>query len=102
MLSKLTRQLSIHDNRAAAAAVSTMPNGSAESSPRTNGPPVGDDWRSAFDAAANGARTISCKRCTSSTLSHIVSSPQRQPLNVKVHKMVVVTSMSGGLRHGFR
>ncbi|CAI0556210.1 unnamed protein product [Linum tenue] len=56
LLSKLTRQLSIHDNRAAAAAVSTMPNGSAaESSPRTNGPPVGDDWRSAFDAAANGS-----------------------------------------------
>ncbi|CAI0556208.1 unnamed protein product [Linum tenue] len=57
LLSKLTRQLSIHDNRAAAAAVSTMPNGSAgtKSSPRTNGPPVGDDWRSAFDAAANGS-----------------------------------------------
>ncbi|CAI0556015.1 unnamed protein product [Linum tenue] len=56
LLSKLTRQLSIHDNRAAAAAASTMPNGSAaESSPRTNGPPVGDDWRSAFDAAANGS-----------------------------------------------
>ncbi|CAI0556207.1 unnamed protein product [Linum tenue] len=54
LLSKLTRQLSIHDNRAAAAAVSTMPNGT-ESSPRTNGPPVGDDWRSAFDAAANGS-----------------------------------------------
>ncbi|CAI0556014.1 unnamed protein product [Linum tenue] len=57
LLSKLTRQLSIHDNRAAAAAASTMPNGSAgtKSSPRTNGPPVGDDWRSAFDAAANGS-----------------------------------------------
>ncbi|CAI0556011.1 unnamed protein product [Linum tenue] len=54
LLSKLTRQLSIHDNRAAAAAASTMPNGT-ESSPRTNGPPVGDDWRSAFDAAANGS-----------------------------------------------
>ncbi|WOH04488.1 hypothetical protein DCAR_0623897 [Daucus carota subsp. sativus] len=42
LLSKLTRQLSIHDNRAAAA------------SSLTNGPSAGDDWRSAFDAAANG------------------------------------------------
>ncbi|XP_072080478.1 dynamin-2B isoform X2 [Arachis hypogaea] len=52
LLSKLTRQLSIHDNRAAAA--SSWSNGSADSSPspRSNGP--GDDWRSAFDAAANG------------------------------------------------
>ncbi|XP_027353471.1 dynamin-2B-like [Abrus precatorius] len=50
LLSKLTRQLSIHDNRAAAA--SGWSNGSAESSPRSSGP--GDDWRSAFDAAANG------------------------------------------------
>ncbi|CAN1294895.1 DRP2B [Linum perenne] len=53
LLSKLTRQLSIHDNRAAAA--STMPNGTAESSPRSNGPSSGDDWRSAFDSAANGS-----------------------------------------------
>ncbi|KAL9342254.1 hypothetical protein Peur_065579 [Populus x canadensis] len=55
-LSKLTRQLSIHDNQAAAAA-SSWPNGDgAENSPspRTNGS-AGDDWRSAFDAAANGA-----------------------------------------------
>ncbi|KAK2993044.1 hypothetical protein RJ640_024918 [Escallonia rubra] len=53
LLSKLTRQLSIHDNRAAAA--SSMSNGGgAESSPRTPGPSPGDDWRSAFDAAANG------------------------------------------------
>ncbi|TKY68228.1 Dynamin-2B protein [Spatholobus suberectus] len=50
LLSKLTRQLSIHDNRASAA--SGWSNGSAESSPRSSGP--GDDWRSAFDAAANG------------------------------------------------
>ncbi|BAU03331.1 hypothetical protein VIGAN_UM078600 [Vigna angularis var. angularis] len=50
LLSKLTRQLSIHDNRAAAA--SGWSNGSAESSPKSSGP--GDDWRSAFDAAANG------------------------------------------------
>ncbi|CAK9134207.1 unnamed protein product [Ilex paraguariensis] len=53
LLSKLTRQLSIHDNRAAAA--SSLSNGSgAESSPRSSGPSSGDDWRSAFDAAANG------------------------------------------------
>ena len=26
----------------------------AESSPRTNGPSSGEDWRNAFDAAANG------------------------------------------------
>lgn len=52
LLSKLTRQLSVHDTRAAAA--SNWSNGSgAESSPRTSGS-GGDDWRSAFDAAANG------------------------------------------------
>ncbi|KAH1231468.1 Dynamin-2B [Glycine max] len=51
LLSKLTRQLSIHDTRAAAA--SGWSNGSAESSPRSSSGP-GDDWRSAFDAAANG------------------------------------------------
>ncbi|GKV39964.1 hypothetical protein SLEP1_g47653 [Rubroshorea leprosula] len=50
ILSKLTRQLSIHDNRAAAA--SSWSNGGAESSPRASGPSSGDDWRSAFDAAA--------------------------------------------------
>ncbi|KAL5073400.1 hypothetical protein RYX36_012384 [Vicia faba] len=49
LLSKLTRQLSIHDNRAAAA--SNWSNGNAESSPRSSEP--GDDWRSAFDAASN-------------------------------------------------
>ncbi|XVF26366.1 hypothetical protein REPUB_Repub14bG0009800 [Reevesia pubescens] len=53
LLSKLTRQLSIHDNRAAAA--SSWSDGSvAESSPRASGSSSGDDWRSAFDAAANG------------------------------------------------
>uniref|UniRef100_A0A164VHH5 Dynamin GTPase n=1 Tax=Daucus carota subsp. sativus TaxID=79200 RepID=A0A164VHH5_DAUCS len=52
LLSKLTRQLSIHDNRAAAA--SSLSGDTPESSPRTNGPSAGDDWRSAFDAAANG------------------------------------------------
>ncbi|KAL8485844.1 hypothetical protein ACS0TY_027947 [Phlomoides rotata] len=54
ILSKLTRQLSIHDNRAAAA--SSYSNGiSAENSPTASGPSSGDDWRSAFDAAANGS-----------------------------------------------
>ncbi|XWS18028.1 hypothetical protein CRYUN_Cryun32bG0007100 [Craigia yunnanensis] len=53
LLSKLTRQLSVHDNQAAAAP--SWSNGSiAESSPRASGPASGDDWRSAFDAAANG------------------------------------------------
>ncbi|KAE9592686.1 putative dynamin GTPase [Lupinus albus] len=51
LLSKLTRQLSIHDNRASAA--SGWSNGSAESSPRSSGG-ASDEWRSAFDAAANG------------------------------------------------
>lgn len=52
LLSKLTRQLSIHDNRAAAA--SSYSGDTPESSPRSSGPSAGDDWRSAFDAAANG------------------------------------------------
>lgn len=55
LLSKLTRQLSIHDNRAAAAASSWSDGGSSiESSPKASGVSSGDDWRSAFDAAANG------------------------------------------------
>ncbi|XWS21988.1 hypothetical protein CRYUN_Cryun30bG0105000 [Craigia yunnanensis] len=53
LLSKLTRQLSIHDNQAAAASGWSVADGMAESSPRTSVPAV-DDWRSAFDAAANG------------------------------------------------
>ncbi|URD91657.1 Dynamin GTPase effector domain [Musa troglodytarum] len=53
LLSKLTRQLSIHDNRAAVAGWSDVSAGT-ESSPRTN-ISSGDDWRSAFDAAANGS-----------------------------------------------
>ncbi|CAH1443702.1 unnamed protein product [Lactuca virosa] len=57
LLSKLTRQLSIHDNRAAAA--SNMSNGSPAESPRTSGPSTGDDWRSAFDSAANGPTDLS-------------------------------------------
>ncbi|XP_073010377.1 dynamin-2A-like [Typha latifolia] len=52
LLSKLTRQLSVHDNRAAAASWSDNGTG-AESSPRTPGH-SSDDWRSAFDASANG------------------------------------------------
>ncbi|KAH7674569.1 dynamin GTPase protein [Dioscorea alata] len=56
LLSKLTRQLGIHDNRAAAASWSNGDNG--EASPRTSAP-SGDDWRSAFDAAANGPTNFS-------------------------------------------
>ncbi|KAF7824914.1 dynamin-2B-like [Senna tora] len=52
LLSKLTRQLSVHDNRAAAAS-SWSDDTTAESSPRSSGS-GGDDWRSAFDAASNG------------------------------------------------
>ncbi|XAR49308.1 Dynamin GTPase [Bertholletia excelsa] len=55
LLSKLTRQLSIHDNRAVAASSMLESSGGQESSPRTNGPV--DDWRTAFDAAANGPQT---------------------------------------------
>ncbi|XP_022152464.1 dynamin-2A-like [Momordica charantia] len=50
LLSKLLRQLSVHDNRAAAAA--NWSDSGAESSPRTSAP-SGEDWKSAFDAAAN-------------------------------------------------
>ncbi|KAJ4966912.1 hypothetical protein NE237_018761 [Protea cynaroides] len=52
LLSKLTRQLSVHDNRAAAAS-SWSNGGGAVSSPRADDS-AGDDWKSAFDAAANG------------------------------------------------
>ncbi|XP_010548480.1 PREDICTED: dynamin-2A [Tarenaya hassleriana] len=58
LLSKLTRQLSIHDNRAAAASTWSE-NGSTESSPRTSGGSSGDDWRNAFNAAANGPDSLS-------------------------------------------
>ncbi|XP_074582405.1 dynamin-2A-like [Curcuma longa] len=52
LLSKITHQLSAHDNRASAASWS---NGDTEieSSPRRNAA-SGDDWRSAFDAGAKG------------------------------------------------
>ncbi|CAD6249560.1 unnamed protein product [Miscanthus lutarioriparius] len=51
LLSKLTRQLSIHDNRAASYANDSS---GAESSPRSPGH-SGEDWKSAFDSAANGS-----------------------------------------------
>ncbi|KAG0472148.1 hypothetical protein HPP92_016694 [Vanilla planifolia] len=51
VLSKLTRALSVHDNRAAAASWSDG-NAGVESSPRSSAG-GGDDWRSAFDAAAS-------------------------------------------------
>ncbi|CAN6164412.1 unnamed protein product [Urochloa humidicola] len=51
LLSKLTRQLSIHDNRAS---VSSYSNDTSEAeSPRTPSR-SGEDWRSAFDSASNG------------------------------------------------
>ncbi|XP_071698490.1 dynamin-2A-like [Rutidosis leptorrhynchoides] len=55
LLSKLTRQLSIHDNRAAAATGTS--NDSPAESPR-NGGASGGDWRSAFDSAANGPSSL--------------------------------------------
>ncbi|XP_050216738.1 dynamin-2A-like [Mercurialis annua] len=63
LLSKLTRQLSIHDNRVAAASDWSNGNGT-ESSPKTNGS-ANDDWRSAFDAAANGSVDYASSRSTS-------------------------------------
>ncbi|XVF63446.1 hypothetical protein PTKIN_Ptkin09bG0087600 [Pterospermum kingtungense] len=53
LLSKLTRQLSIHDNQAAAASGWSDSGGAAES-PRSSAS-TGDDWRTAFDAGANGS-----------------------------------------------
>ncbi|KAK7263777.1 hypothetical protein RJT34_31374 [Clitoria ternatea] len=61
LLSKLTRRLSVHDNRAAAAFNWSDRGSAAESSPRSSGPSSGDDWRSAFDAAANGPRDLSSR-----------------------------------------
>ncbi|KAK4433600.1 Dynamin-2A [Sesamum alatum] len=61
LLSKLTRQLSIHDNRAAAAS-SFSNGGGAESSPTAAGPSSSDDWRSAFDSAANGPNSYGDSR----------------------------------------
>ncbi|XP_023535699.1 dynamin-2A-like isoform X1 [Cucurbita pepo subsp. pepo] len=70
LLSKLTRQLSIHDNSAAAAGWSD--NDAAESSPRTSGTP-GDDWKSAFDAAANGR--VDSRRSSSNGRSRYSNDP---------------------------
>ncbi|XP_038975261.1 dynamin-2A-like [Phoenix dactylifera] len=72
LLSKLTRRLSIHDNRAAAANWSSNGTG-AESSPRAN--TSGDDWRSAFDAAANGPVDRSFDRSSSNGHSRRYSDP---------------------------
>ncbi|CAB4289008.1 unnamed protein product [Prunus armeniaca] len=77
LLSKLTRQLSIHDNRAAAASSwSNGGGGAPESSPRSSGA-TGDDWRSAFDAAANGPvdRNSSISRSSSNGHSRHYSDP---------------------------
>ncbi|CAH2047337.1 unnamed protein product [Thlaspi arvense] len=56
LLSKLTRQLSVHDNRAAAA--SSWSDSGTESSPRTNGGSSGEDWMNAFNAAASGPDSL--------------------------------------------
>ncbi|CAN8244897.1 unnamed protein product [Cochlearia groenlandica] len=57
LLSTLTRQLSIHDNRAAAA--SSWSDSGTESSPRTNGGgSSGEDWMNAFNSAAGGGDSL--------------------------------------------
>ncbi|KAG4941973.1 hypothetical protein JHK84_046085 [Glycine max] len=61
LLSKLTRQLGVHDNRAAAASSWSDRGSAAESSPRSSGPSSGDDWRSAFDSAANGPSNLTSR-----------------------------------------
>ncbi|CAM0944272.1 unnamed protein product [Alopecurus aequalis] len=53
LLSTLTRQLSIHDNRAAVSSYSDDTSGT-ESTPQSPGQP-GEDWRSAFNSAGNGS-----------------------------------------------
>ncbi|KAI9099646.1 hypothetical protein K1719_024651 [Acacia pycnantha] len=65
LLSKLTRQLSIHDDRVAAAASDWSDDNSAESSPKSSG--SGVDWRTAFDAAANGSISRSSSSRSRST-----------------------------------
>ncbi|ONK70239.1 uncharacterized protein A4U43_C05F31690 [Asparagus officinalis] len=54
LLSKLTRQLSIHDNRAASASWSDGSAGAESPKTPSRVSSLGDDWRSAFDSAANG------------------------------------------------
>lgn len=54
LLSKLIRQLGVHDNRAAAATSWSNNAVDPDSSPRNSGSAGGDEWRNAFDAAANG------------------------------------------------
>ncbi|GMH23838.1 hypothetical protein Nepgr_025681 [Nepenthes gracilis] len=66
LLSKLVRQLSIHDNHAGAAPDGSDVGSEAESSPRTRVSSVGDDWRTAFDAAANGSTDGGSSRFQSS------------------------------------
>ncbi|XP_004290253.1 PREDICTED: dynamin-2A-like [Fragaria vesca subsp. vesca] len=74
LLSKLTRQLSIHDNRAAAASGFSNGGGASDGSPRTSSS-TGDDWRSAFDAAANGPVDRSLSRSSSNGHSRHYSDP---------------------------
>ncbi|GJM86783.1 hypothetical protein PR202_ga02675 [Eleusine coracana subsp. coracana] len=51
LLSKLTRQLSIHDNRASSYSDDSS---GADSTPQSPGH-TGEDWKSAFDSASNGS-----------------------------------------------
>ncbi|XP_055816404.1 dynamin-2A [Solanum dulcamara] len=55
LLAKVTQQLSVHDNRAAAVSSYSDSDG-AESASRSGGQSSGDDWRSAFDGSSNAAQ----------------------------------------------
>ncbi|CAN4108201.1 unnamed protein product [Withania somnifera] len=55
LLAKITQQLCVHDNRAAAVSSYSDGNG-AESASRSGGHSSGDDWRSAFDGTSNGSQ----------------------------------------------
>ncbi|GAB2278194.1 Dynamin-2A [Dionaea muscipula] len=81
LLSKLVRQLSIHDNRAAAAAGWSDSSNEAEGSPRTGGSSAGDDWRTAFNAAANGSSNGGSSRFSSSHSRRNSDPPQNGEAN---------------------
>lgn len=56
LLAKITQQLSVHDNRAAAVSSYSESDG-AESGSRYGGQSSGDEWRSAFDGTSNAAQS---------------------------------------------
>ncbi|KAM3377789.1 dynamin-2A [Capsicum galapagoense] len=56
LLAKVTQQLSVHDNRAAAASSYSDSDGAESASRFGGGQSSGDEWRSAFDGTSNGAQ----------------------------------------------